>query len=73
VYMKRLYRSGKERMPGGVCVGGGHFGVDPSIIRLIWVIVTLLSLGTGLIVYLITWIIIPESPEESLQQATADA
>jgi phage shock protein PspC (stress-responsive transcriptional regulator) len=69
--MKRLYRSTKERLLGGVCGGlGEHIDVDPTIIRLVWVVVTLLSLGTGTIVYLAAWIIIPESPEESAMQKT---
>jgi phage shock protein C len=70
--MKRLYRSRKERILGGVCGGlGEHIDVDPSMIRLVWIIVTLLSLGTGLIVYLVAWIIIPESPDEPLPEAPA--
>jgi phage shock protein C len=61
VGMKRLYRSKKERMLGGVCAGlGEHLNVDPTVIRLFWAVITLLSIGTGLIVYLIAWIIIPE-------------
>lgn len=64
--MKRLYRSKQERMLGGVCGGlGEHLDVDPTVVRLIWVVIALLSLGTGLLVYLIAWIIIPE-------EATAD-
>jgi phage shock protein C len=71
VYMKRLYRSRKDRIVGGVCGGlAGHIDVDPGIIRLVWIVVSLISLGTGLIVYLAAWIIIPESSEESTQQAT---
>jgi phage shock protein C len=70
--MKRLYRSRKDRILGGICGGlGEHIDVDPSIIRLVWVVATLLSLGTGTIVYLAAWIIIPESPEESAQQTPA--
>jgi phage shock protein PspC (stress-responsive transcriptional regulator) len=64
--MKRLYRSRKERILGGICGGlGEHLDVDPTIIRLVWVVVTLLSLGTGILVYGIAWIIVPESPDES--------
>jgi phage shock protein C len=69
--MKRLYRSRKDRIVGGVCAGlAAHIDADPSLIRLVWIVVTLISLGTGLIVYLAAWIIIPESPEESTQQTT---
>jgi len=61
--MKRLYRSKKERILGGVCSGlGEHLDVDPTVIRLIWVVVTVLSFGTGIIVYILAWIIIPEEP-----------
>jgi phage shock protein C len=53
-------------MLGGVCGGlGEHVDVDPTIIRLVWAVITLLTIGTGLLVYLIAWIIIPEEPGES--------
>jgi phage shock protein PspC (stress-responsive transcriptional regulator) len=61
--VKRLYRSGKERILGGVCGGiGEYLEVDPVVIRLIWVILTLASLGTGILAYIIAWIIIPRNP-----------
>jgi phage shock protein C len=72
VYMKRLYRSRKERMLGGICGGlGEHIDVDPAIIRMVWVVITVITIlcfGFGIIVYLLAWIIIPESPEESTEQ-----
>jgi phage shock protein PspC (stress-responsive transcriptional regulator) len=59
--MKRLFRSKKDRMLGGVCAGlGEHLDVDPTVIRLVWAVITVLSLGTGILVYIIAWIIIPE-------------
>lgn len=59
--MKRLYRSKKERILGGVCAGlGEHLDVDPTVIRLIWAVVSVLSVGTGIIIYILAWIIIPE-------------
>ncbi len=65
LYMKRLYRSRTERILGGVCGGIGEYSdVDPTIIRLIWVVLTLLSLGVGLVAYIIAWIIIPEGQNE---------
>jgi len=58
---KKLYRSKKERMVGGVAGGiAKYLDTDPTIIRLIWVLITILSVGLGLIGYLIAWIIIPE-------------
>jgi phage shock protein C len=59
--MRRLFRSKKERLLGGVCAGlGEHLDVDPTVIRLIWVVVSVLSIGTGIIIYILAWIIIPE-------------
>lgn len=63
--MKRLYRSGKGRILGGVCGGiGEYLGVDPVIIRLIWVIFTL-TYGAGILAYIIAWIIIPRNPGDA--------
>lgn len=59
---KRLYRSGKERILGGVCGGiGEYLEVDPVIIRLLW-IVGCLAWGAGILLYIIAWIIIPRNP-----------
>jgi len=59
---KKLLRSKKHRMIAGVCGGiGEYFGVDPTPIRLLWVLVTLFSgLFPGVIAYLIAWMIMPE-------------
>lgn len=57
---KRLYLSEENKVFGGVCAGiGEYFDKDPVIIRLLWVLVTLFTVGTGLLAYLIAWIIIP--------------
>jgi phage shock protein C len=53
-------------MLGGVCAGlGEHLDIDPTVIRLVWVAVTLLSIGVGLVIYIIAWIIVPEDPAGS--------
>lgn len=58
---KRLTRSRTNRMIGGVCGGiGEYLDVDPTIVRLLWVVLTLLSVGAGIIAYLIAWLIIPQ-------------
>ena len=58
--MKKLYRSKKNRVLGGVCGGVGEYlDVDPVIIRIIWVFLAL-GYGTGIILYLIAWLVIPE-------------
>jgi phage shock protein C len=59
--IKKLYRSRKERILGGVCGGiAEYLNTDPTIIRLIWILASIISLGAGVIGYLIAWIIIPE-------------
>jgi phage shock protein C len=64
--MKRLYRSRKDRMLGGVCGGLGEYSnIDPTVIRLVWAVVSLLTIGTGVLVYIIAWILIPEEPGEA--------
>ena len=64
--MKRLYRSKKDRMLGGVCAGlGEHLDIDPTVIRLIWAVVTVISVGTGVLVYILAWILIPEEDTSS--------
>lgn len=62
--MKRLYRSSRDKMLGGVCSGlGEYFNVDPTLIRL-GVVVAVFGAGAGLLAYLIAWVIIPLNPEE---------
>jgi phage shock protein C len=69
--MKRLYRSKKERMLGGICAGlGEHFDIDPTVIRLVWVVITVISIGTGVLVYILAWILIPEEDTGSSEQKT---
>ncbi|MBT3642901.1 PspC domain-containing protein [archaeon] len=60
-HVKRLYRvSEKESVIGGVCAGlGDYFDLDPVLVRLIWVFVTLFSMGLGILAYVLAWIIIP--------------
>jgi phage shock protein C len=58
---KKLLRSRKSRMIAGVCAGlGEYLDVDPTIIRLLWVLFTFFSFGAGILAYIIAWIIIPE-------------
>ncbi|MEM0360064.1 MAG: PspC domain-containing protein [Candidatus Diapherotrites archaeon] len=61
---KRLYRSGKERVLGGVCGGfAEYFKIDPIIVRLLWVLLALAG-GTGILLYIIAWILIPRNPRD---------
>ncbi len=67
---KRLYRSRKDQQIAGVCGGvADYLGVDPTLMRLLWVIFAIAG-GPGLFLYVIMWAIVPEEPE--FVQATAD-
>ena len=60
--MKKLYRSENDRRLAGVCGGiAEYFGIDSTIVRLIW-IVAVLCFGTGLLIYLIAALVIPMYP-----------
>jgi phage shock protein C len=55
----RLYRSRTDRLIGGVCGGlGKYVGIDPTIVRLIF-LVLLFTQGFGFLIYLILWILLP--------------
>lgn len=59
---KRLYRSRSDRKIAGVCGGiAEHFGWDPTLVRLGWVLLTLMG-GSGVLIYLILWVVMPEAP-----------
>ena len=54
---KKLYRSDENKMLAGVCGGiAEYFGVDPTLIRLAWVVFSLLG-GSGLLAYILAAII----------------
>ncbi|MFB6343243.1 PspC domain-containing protein [Saccharicrinis sp. FJH2] len=58
---KKLYRSRNDRMIAGICGGlGEYFNVDPVIMRILWVVLSLW--GGGLIAYIICIFVIPEEP-----------
>ena len=60
---KRLYRSRKERMVAGVCGGlAEYFDVDPTIIRLLVVALSILAGGSGVVIYIVMAIVVPEEP-----------
>jgi phage shock protein C len=60
--VKRLYRSRYEKKLGGVCAGlARYFEIDVSLVRLIWILLAVFY-GSGILAYLLAWIIIPEEP-----------
>jgi len=59
---KRLYRSSRNKMIAGVCAGiADYFVLDPTLIRLAAVLTVILG-GSGILAYLIAWIVIPQEP-----------
>ena len=66
---KRLYRSRDDRMISGVAAGLGYYlGIDPTVVRLLF-LVGLLAGGSTVPIYIVMMIIVPEeplSPEDSV-------
>jgi phage shock protein C len=59
---KRLFRSRDNRVIAGICGGmGEYFNVDPVVLRIVWLLL-ILGFGTGVLAYLICWIVIPTEP-----------
>ena len=57
---KKLYKSSVNRMLCGVRGGiAEYFNIDPTLVRLVWVIITLMG-GAGILAYIIAAIIIPD-------------
>ncbi len=61
---KKLYRSTQSRMLGGVCGGiAEYFNVDPTIIRVVYVLLSIFTACfPGLLVYILCLIIVPNDP-----------
>lgn len=73
---KKLYRSRKERMLSGVCGGlGKYFSVDPTFVRLAFILLCFVGFS-GVLAYIVAAIIIPEipenMPEENVETYDAD-
>lgn len=70
---RRLHRSRRDRMVGGVCGGIAHYlDVDPVLIRIAVVALTL-SGGLGVLAYVVAWIVIPEAPEDEPERPATRA
>jgi len=62
---KRIYRSRSDRMLGGVCGGfAEYFHIDATLVRVLWALACFLN-GLGVIAYIISWIVVPENPDQS--------
>ncbi len=63
--VKKLYRSKNNKLISGVCAGiAEYFKIDPTIVRLIYILLTIFTaVAPFVILYLIMWIIVPEPPD----------
>ena len=60
---RQLYKSNENKMVDGVCGGiAEYFNVDPTLIRLAWVLFCFMG-GSGFLAYIIAAIIVPRRPE----------
>ena len=80
---KELTRCTRDKMIGGVCSGlGQYFSIDPSLIRLVWALGTIVSaFFWGIAIYILLWMVLPEelqqiepmaSPGEEAEQSEGE-
>ena len=61
--VKRLYRSSDNRVFAGICGGlGEYFDVDPTVVRVVYVLLSLLTAFMGVFLYIILLFVIPNRP-----------
>ena len=61
--IKRLFRSRNDRMFAGVAGGlGEYFDIDPTVVRILFVLSIFFGVGSGLLVYFILMLVVPEEP-----------
>lgn len=66
---KKLTRSSTNRMIAGVCAGlGNYLNIDPTLIRIIWVILTFGSFGIGILIYILFALLVPLDNEVNLEK-----
>lgn len=69
--MKKLYRSSTDKKIAGVCGGlAEYFGISPTVVRVIFIILLLPGGFPGLLPYLILWIVLPLRPEGMMDSDT---
>ncbi len=57
----RLHRSRSDRMVAGVCGGAARaYDLDPALVRLALVLMTVFGAGIGIVLYVAAWILVPE-------------
>src|SRR5438046_10697998 len=70
---KKLMRSSTDKKIAGVCAGlADYFDLDPTIVRVVWLLAALCA-GTGLLLYVILWIVLPLAPAGIIPTSAATA
>jgi len=60
---KRLYKIEQGKMVDGVCGGiAEYFNIDPTLVRLAWVLFTAMGFGSGIVAYILCAVVIPREP-----------
>lgn len=62
---KRLTRSLRDKMIGGVCGGiAKYFDVDPTLVRVGYILLSIFTIFSGVIAYFILWLVMPVATDE---------
>ena len=70
---RRLYRSRRDAILGGVAAGvADYFDMDPSIVRVVWAVLALVTGGIFLVLYIVMWIVVPEGPSAATVARAAE-
>lgn len=60
---RKLFRSKNNRMIAGVCAGiAEFFGIDPTVVRLLFAAGAILGFGSFILIYIVMFIVVPEEP-----------
>jgi phage shock protein C len=67
---QRLSRPMREAKAAGVCAGVARYcGIDVTVVRVLWVVLTLCPPAPGLIAYVVLWIVMPKDPAPTSVQS----
>ncbi|PJJ58419.1 phage shock protein PspC (stress-responsive transcriptional regulator) [Mumia flava] len=70
---KQLTRPRDDRWIGGVCSGVARYaGVDPTVVRLVTVVLTVIGFGSMIVIYLVAWLLMPNDPPATAWSGVTD-
>lgn len=71
---RRLYKSRTERVISGVAGGVAEYlDVDPSVVRVVWALLAIVTGGLFLVIYGVMWLVVPEAPYGSVADSAGAA